>query len=190
MQIYTVGHSTRSLEELVGLLREHGIEALADVRSFPSSKRYPHFHKDVLSQQLPQAGIDYHWFGETLGGYRKKGDPDSPHVALRSPGFRNYDPALVTPAGNRRYSRGRGKPDHFAEVGGVLPKAIFRNRFRESGGEFLFKVRKLDPVLRTFWPGDAGDDAAEVEIHDPILGFACTRPVATAADRARVRLVR
>jgi len=90
VQIYTVGHSTRSLEELVGLLREHGIEALADVRSFPSSKRYPHFHKDVLSQQLPQAGIDYHWFGETLGGYRKKGDPNSPHVALRSPGFRNY----------------------------------------------------------------------------------------------------
>jgi uncharacterized protein (DUF488 family) len=90
VQIHTVGHSTRSLEELIGLLRGHGIEALADIRSFPSSKRYPHFHKDVLLQQLPQAGIAYHWLGKALGGYRKKGDPNSPHVAIRSPGFRNY----------------------------------------------------------------------------------------------------
>ena len=90
MRIHTVGHSTRSLEELIGLLRENGIEALADARSFPSSKRHPHFHKDVLSQQLPRAGIAYHWLGRALGAYRNKRDPNSPHIAIRSPGFRNY----------------------------------------------------------------------------------------------------
>src|SRR5213593_3538130 len=90
MRIYTVGHSTRSLEELIALLREHGIEALADIRSSPSSQRFPHFHKDSLSQQLPKVGIAYHWLGKELGGYRKQSDPKSPHVALRSRGFRNY----------------------------------------------------------------------------------------------------
>jgi uncharacterized protein (DUF488 family) len=90
MRIYTVGHSTRSLEELIALLRENGVEALADIRSFPSSQRFPHFHKDALSQKLPKAGIAYHWLGKALGGYRKQGNPNSPHSALRSRGFRNY----------------------------------------------------------------------------------------------------
>jgi uncharacterized protein (DUF488 family) len=90
MRIYTVGHSTRSLEELIALLQEHGIEVLADIRSFPSSQRFPHFHKDSLSQQLPKAGIAYHWLGRALGGYRKQDDPNSPHSALRSRGLRNY----------------------------------------------------------------------------------------------------
>lgn len=90
MTIYTLGHSTRSLEELIALLREYGVEVLADIRSFPTSARFPHFDKKVLSRALPEAGITYRWLGKVLGGYRKKGDPNSPHTALRSPGFRNY----------------------------------------------------------------------------------------------------
>jgi len=88
--IYTIGHSTRTLEELIGLLKEYQIGFLADIRSFPASKRYPHFNKESLEQAFPPAAIDYRWLGKELGGFRKKGNPNSPHTALRSPGFRNY----------------------------------------------------------------------------------------------------
>ena len=90
MTIYTIGHSTRSLAALIELLRGNAIEVLADIRSFPTSARYPHFNQEVLAKELPAAGIAYAWLGKTLGGYRKKSDPNSPHTALRSPGFRNY----------------------------------------------------------------------------------------------------
>ncbi len=90
LTIYTIGHSTRSLDELIGLLKEHEVEVLADIRSFPRSARHPHFNQELLSQRLPEAGIDYRWLGKELGGYRTQKDTNSPHTALRSPGFRNY----------------------------------------------------------------------------------------------------
>lgn len=90
MRLWTIGHSTRSLEELLAALRAHEIDLLADVRSFPASARHPQFNRENLSAELPKAGIAYQWLGETLGGYRKKTRKDSPHTALRSAGFRNY----------------------------------------------------------------------------------------------------
>lgn len=90
MTIYTIGHSTRSLAELIDLLRQTGINVLADIRAFPTSARYPHFNKDVLARALPEAGLAYRWLGTDLGGYRKKSDANSPHSALRNQGFRNY----------------------------------------------------------------------------------------------------
>jgi len=87
---WTIGHSTRSLDELVEILKAHRIERLADVRSFPASTRHPQFHRENLERELPPHGIEYHWLGKELGGYRKRRRADSPHVALRSPGFRNY----------------------------------------------------------------------------------------------------
>lgn len=71
--IYTVGHSTRSIEELVNLLKRYGIQQVIDVRRFPSSKKYPHFNKENLSQKLKEEGIHYVWLGEILGGYRNGG---------------------------------------------------------------------------------------------------------------------
>lgn len=73
MEIYSIGHSTRTMEELLGLLREHGIQTLVDVRRFPKSHKVPHFNGDNLRQVLTKAGIDYVYMGEQLGGYRKKG---------------------------------------------------------------------------------------------------------------------
>jgi uncharacterized protein (DUF488 family) len=96
MIIHTVGHSTRSLAELIALLQENRMEVLADIRSFPTSARYPHFNQEVLAKELPAAGVAYAWLGKTLGGYRKKSDPNSPHTALRSPGFRNYADHMAT----------------------------------------------------------------------------------------------
>jgi len=96
-RLWTIGHSTRSLEEFVDLLRENNIEILADVRSFPSSRRYPHFNRVTLAEALQKNGIRYEWLGEQLGGFRKKGlEENSPNKAWRSQGFRNYADYTMT----------------------------------------------------------------------------------------------
>ncbi len=94
VEIYTIGHSNRSILEFLGLLRRYGIEVLADVRRFPTSK-YEHFGQDVLSEILRESGIEYVWF-ERLGGYRKKILDRSPNIAIKSEGFRNYADYMMT----------------------------------------------------------------------------------------------
>jgi len=70
--IWTVGHSNRSIEQFVALLEEHKIEALVDVRSFPTSK-IEHFKREEMERWLPESGIRYVWLGKELGGYRRGG---------------------------------------------------------------------------------------------------------------------
>lgn len=94
--LYTIGHSTRSLEELIAALRAHQIETLVDIRAFPMSRRLPQFNRDSLEQMLPAAGIRYIWM-KALGGYRKKIREDSPHIAMRNDSFRNYADYMLTP---------------------------------------------------------------------------------------------
>lgn len=94
--LYTIGHSTRTLDELIAALKAHEIETLLDIRSFPVSRRLPHFNRESLEAALPAAGIRYVWMKE-LGGYRKKIRDDSPHLALRSRSFRNYADYTLTP---------------------------------------------------------------------------------------------
>ena len=93
--IYTIGHSTRTLQELVGALEAHGIRTLVDIRSFPMSRRLPHFNREALEQELPRAGIAYVWMKD-LGGRRKKQRDDSPNLALRNDSFRNYADYMLT----------------------------------------------------------------------------------------------
>ncbi|MGA9042495.1 MAG: DUF488 domain-containing protein [Terriglobales bacterium] len=93
--LYTIGHSTRSLEELVEALHAHEIQTLVDIRSFPMSRRLPHFNRESLEKSLPNSGIRYVWMKE-LGGRRKKILDDSPHVAIRSDSFRNYADYTLT----------------------------------------------------------------------------------------------
>ena len=73
--IWTVGHSTRSIDEFLAVLAAHGIELVADVRRFPGSRRLPHFAAEALEQSLASAGIAYRWF-PNLGG-RRRPDPAS-----------------------------------------------------------------------------------------------------------------
>jgi uncharacterized protein (DUF488 family) len=87
--LYTIGHSTRSLQELFEVLGTHQIRTLVDIRAFPMSRRFPQFNRDSLRETLPTAGIGYVWM-KSLGGYRKKILEESPHVALRNDSFRNY----------------------------------------------------------------------------------------------------
>ena len=86
--LWTIGHSTRSLEQFLDLLAAHEIEAVADVRRFPGSRRWPHFRGESLARSLKSRGIDYAWFPE-LGG-RREPRPDSPNTAWRSASFRGY----------------------------------------------------------------------------------------------------
>jgi len=94
--LYTIGHSTRTIEELVAALSAHEIQTLLDIRAFPMSRRLPQFNRDSLEQTLPAAGIRYLWM-KALGGYRKKIFEESPNIALRNPSFRNYADYMLTP---------------------------------------------------------------------------------------------
>lgn len=94
--LFTIGHSTRSLDELVEALRAHGVKRLVDIRSFPMSRRLPHFNRESLEQELPKRALEYVWMKE-LGGRRKKIRDDSPNTALRSESFRNYADYMLTP---------------------------------------------------------------------------------------------
>jgi uncharacterized protein (DUF488 family) len=93
--VYTIGHSTRTLDELIEALQAHSIQTLVDIRSFPMSRRLPYFNSESLEKHLPETGIRYAWI-KALGGYRKKIRDDSPNIALRSPGFRNYADHMLT----------------------------------------------------------------------------------------------
>ena len=86
--IWTIGHSTRSLEEFLSLLAAYKIEAVADVRRFPGSRRYPHFASEALAQTLPAHGIAYQWLPK-LGG-RRRPVPGSPNTGWRNESFRGY----------------------------------------------------------------------------------------------------
>jgi uncharacterized protein (DUF488 family) len=94
--ILTVGHSTHALDDFLALLNAHRVEALADVRRFPASRRYPHFNRDVLAERLAAVGIAYTWIAE-LGG-RRAPRPDSHNTSWRNRSFRGYADYMETPA--------------------------------------------------------------------------------------------
>lgn len=95
-RIYSIGHSTRTLDELIAALQAHRIATLVDIRAFPMSRRLPHFNRESLERELPKHGIAYVWMKE-LGGRRKKMRDDSPNTGLRNDSFRNYADYMLTP---------------------------------------------------------------------------------------------
>ncbi|HEX7336100.1 MAG TPA: DUF488 domain-containing protein [Gemmatimonadales bacterium] len=92
--VWTVGHSTHSLEKFLDLLAAHRVEAVADVRRYPGSRRWPHFAREALRQSLEHRGLGYEWMPE-LGG-RREPRPDSPNTAWRNAGFRGYADYMAT----------------------------------------------------------------------------------------------
>jgi uncharacterized protein (DUF488 family) len=96
LRIYTIGHSSLSFEQFVSLLKEFGIFLVADIRRYPSSRKFPHFNRQVLCKLLAVENIDYLWL-EALGGHRHTEENDkSLNMALKSPGFRNYADYMAT----------------------------------------------------------------------------------------------
>ncbi|HYE34561.1 DUF488 domain-containing protein [Methylocaldum sp.] len=96
MKIYSIGHSNRSSGELVEMLKAHGIGCLVDIRSKPDSARFAQFNRSTLEWALIQAGIQYRWEGESLGGRRTATPDDSKHKVLASE-FRAYAAYMETP---------------------------------------------------------------------------------------------
>jgi len=91
MTVFTIGHSTRSIEDFIAALKAAGVGMLADIRRFPKSRRYPHFNAENLAPALAEAGIGYRHF-PALGGRRgKRGDGQpSANTLWRQEPFRNY----------------------------------------------------------------------------------------------------
>lgn len=95
-RLFTIGHSTRSMEEFIELLRENHVQILVDVRRYPVSRRCPHFNQENLAETLPKHAVRYEWLGEELGGFRRAVLEDSPNKAWRAGGFRNYADHTMT----------------------------------------------------------------------------------------------
>ena len=114
-QIYTIGHSTRSIEEFVQILKAYGIEQLIDIRTIPKSRRNPQFNRDSLPESLGQAAIKYqHMPG--LGGLRHP-RRDSSNTAWRNASFRGYADYMQTQSF-------RENLEHLIELAAVKRTAI------------------------------------------------------------------
>jgi uncharacterized protein (DUF488 family) len=94
--IYTVGHSTRTFDEFLSMLRTHGIDRIVDVRRYPGSRRHPQFDRAALARRLRARGIRYRHDGR-LGG-RRRPKRDSRNTGWRSEGFRGFADYMETPA--------------------------------------------------------------------------------------------
>jgi uncharacterized protein (DUF488 family) len=94
--IWTIGYSTRTLDLFIEMLKSFQIECVVDIRSFPGSRKYPHFNKEALEISLPESNINYLNLKE-LGG-RRKVNPDSKNMAWRHVAFRGYADYMETDA--------------------------------------------------------------------------------------------
>ena len=150
---YTIGHSTRALDEFIAVLQAHSIRTLVDIRSFPVSRRLPHFNREALEKTLPDAGISYLWLKE-LGGRRKKLRDDSPNIALRNDSFRNYADYMLTEA----FQRGVAELIRLAEQSRTVYMCAERVYFRchrmlvsdwlVAHGHDVLHIDGLGPVKR------------------------------------------
>ncbi|MEO7366628.1 MAG: DUF488 domain-containing protein [Gemmatimonadaceae bacterium] len=93
-RVWTIGHSTRTLEEFVAILIAHDVDLIADVRRFPASRRLPHFNSAELEKGLEAAGIGYKWL-PSLGG-RRQAQFDSPNGGWAHSAFRGYADHIAT----------------------------------------------------------------------------------------------
>jgi uncharacterized protein (DUF488 family) len=96
--IRTIGHGTRTTEQLAALLRAAGVQTLIDVRRHPAGRRQPHLSRARLAVDLPALGIGYEWWGEALGGRRTADAATLAASRWRSPAFAAYEAYMRTPA--------------------------------------------------------------------------------------------
>ena len=101
--VHSIGHSTRPLHELTGMLRDAGVRTLVDVRRHPVSRRHPQFGRDALAAGLRAAAIAY-VHEPDLGGHREP-RADSPNTAWRNDAFRGYADHMATPEFGRAVAR-------------------------------------------------------------------------------------
>ncbi len=113
--LFTIGHSTHSVEEFIALLNAHGIRHLVDVRSIPKSRHVPQFNSDALGSSLNSAGIAYTHL-KNLGG-RRRSLKNSTNTGWRNTSFRGYADYMATP----QFAEGLAA---VTEIAGSSPTAI------------------------------------------------------------------
>ena len=153
LRVWTVGHSTRSVEEFNQILTEHRVGSLVDVRSFPGSRRYPHFNKLELKQNLEAVGILYSHLHE-LGG-RRRPSPDSKNTAWKNASFRAYADHMAS----AEFTKGIENLLEMARVGPtavMCAEALWWRCHRSLVGDFL-KAQGVE-VIHII-------DARKTEIH-------------------------
>jgi uncharacterized protein (DUF488 family) len=165
--LFTVGHSTRSFDELVRSCDAHGVRCIADVRRFPGSRRSPHFARQSLEQALPARGIEYLWIPK-LGGRRRRAD-DAPPSAWHVDAFAAYadymngaefrsgfdrllaamssTPTAIMCAEAMPYRCHRRLISDWAELHGIEVQHIFDERRRERHHVTPFAARAGDDVI-------------------------------------------
>ena len=97
ISIYTIGHSNRSWEDFIALLEKFAIRTVADIRSLPGSKKFPHFDRENMEKSLLDLGLKYVWFPKLGGLRRARKGFESPNIGLTNPGFRAYADYMATP---------------------------------------------------------------------------------------------
>ncbi|GAB2865151.1 DUF488 domain-containing protein [Actinoallomurus bryophytorum] len=136
--VRTFGHGTASEEEIVGLLRDGGVELVVDVRTAPGSRRNPHVSRASLENWLPSRGFAYRW-DKRLGGFRRP-QPDSPDVFWRQEMFRGY-------AAHMRTSSFAEAIDELLAFAGeqtvMCSESVWWRCHRRMIADFLVLVRKL-----------------------------------------------
>jgi uncharacterized protein (DUF488 family) len=140
-RIWTIGHSTRKIEDFISLLKANGIKLLADVRMLPGSKRYPQFNQEALAQSLSEAGIVYEHFPE-LGG-RRKTKPDSRNTAWRNESFRGYADYMETDAFEKGMKRLSDLSDETGPAAIMCAEAVWWRCHRSLISDFL-KARGIE----------------------------------------------
>jgi uncharacterized protein (DUF488 family) len=154
MQIFTIGHSTRSIETFISLLEQNGIKLLGDVRSLPGSKLYPQFNKEALAESLSARAIRYEHFPE-LGG-RRKPKPDSRNTAWRNASFRGYADYMETEEFRKGIERLVDLANEVGETAIMCAEAVWWRCHRSLISDYL-KARGME-VMHIL-------DANKTELH-------------------------
>ena len=142
-RIWMIGHSTRKIDIFISLLEENGIKLLADVRSWPGSKRYPQFNKEALAESLNAHGIRYEHF-PGLGG-RRKPNPDSRNTAWRNVSFRGYADYMETKEFHKGVERLLDLARETGPVAIMCAEALWWRCHRSLIADYL-KVRGIEVV--------------------------------------------
>jgi uncharacterized protein (DUF488 family) len=145
-RIWTIGHSTRGIEDFISLLSENGIKLVADVRMFPGSRRYPQFGREALANSLSQHGIRYEHFPE-LGG-RRKAKPDSKNTAWRNESFRGYADYMETEDFGKGIARLADSAEKTGPTAVMCAEAVWWRCHRSLISDYL-KTRGVE-VLHIF----------------------------------------
>lgn len=141
--LWTIGHSTRALDEFVALLKASGISTVVDIRAFPGSRRHPHFAREALALSLPELGLRYEWLGQELGGRRRKLEEPSPNGALRNDSFRNYADYMGTPEFARGIDRLLALADE-APTAYFCAELLWWRCHRSLVSDYLVAVRRRE----------------------------------------------